>query len=129
MRLEHHGGEGRAERTGKPLLPANDRLMSEMHAIEIADGEDAALEIGGNRLVTSQNLHMKSPAALCILGYAGRTGTIRTASPASTVLPLTEQSQAKMARRFSGINSVSVTLAMTSSPIRTGARKFSVCDT
>lgn len=60
--------------------------------------------------------------------HAGRAGTIRIASPSRTGLPPTVQTQSKRARRFAGNNSASVTLAITSSPIRTGPLKFSVCE-
>jgi hypothetical protein len=60
--------------------------------------------------------------------YAGRAGTIRIASPSRTGLPPTVQTQSNRARRFAGNNSASVTLAITSSPIRTGPLKFSVCE-
>jgi len=59
----------------------------------------------------------------------GRFGTIRIASPSSTTLPSTEQVQSKRARRLAGISSTRLTVATTRSPIFTGPRKLSVCET
>jgi hypothetical protein len=55
-------------------------------------------------------------------------GTFTSASPSSTTCVLTLHTQVRRARDFSGINSATVTITVTVSPIFAGARKFSVCE-
>ncbi len=57
-----------------------------------------------------------------------RGGTLTRASPSSTKVSPTEQVQASRTRLPFGISSITSTLAVTVSPILTGALKFSVCD-
>jgi hypothetical protein len=59
---------------------------------------------------------------------AGRAGTISTASPCTTALPLTLHTVSKRARFFSAMSSITFTGVTTVSPILTGALKFKVCE-
>ena len=73
-----------------------------------------------------------TPSATNLIGtkaQAGRAGTMRIASPWRTGLPPTVHTQSNRARRLAGNSSARVTLAITSSPIRTGPLKLSVCET
>src|SRR5262245_17916798 len=77
---------------------------------------------------------VRARIALCrqILG-SGRppvsfVGTFTQASPSRTTSLPTEHVHVNRARNLSGISSATRTVTSTSSPIFTGARKFSVCE-
>jgi hypothetical protein len=55
-------------------------------------------------------------------------GTFTSASPSSTISFSTLQTQVSRARWRSGTSCATVTVTSTRSPIRTGARKLSVCE-
>src|SRR5947207_4765809 len=109
MRLEHNGARRDAEPAG--LLPrrGDERLVSAMHAVEIADGQRRAAR-GGRKVGGAMDdahgprhraLHRARSSGSRVLHAAfvatGRAGTISTASPSSTGLPATEQMLSKRA--------------------------------
>ena len=123
MRLEHHGAGTAAFLLGDLDRRVQHLLMAAMDAVEIADGERRALESGRHVPPEADNVHHGKPS-ISLYWRGARRSTIITASPSSTVLPLTEQSQAKVARPFSGSSEVTFSVATTSSPIKTGALEF-----
>ena len=56
MRLEGEDGMGHAGGTGNPAGLADHRLMAEMDAVEIADGDDRAA-LGGSHRVVAEDTH------------------------------------------------------------------------
>src|SRR5258707_2663545 len=100
--------------------------MAAVHPVEIADGEHAALEGIKARPVVA-----RGDERLGRLGghaSAGRPGTETTASPSSTTVPSTIASQAIRTRWPLSTSSLTSTMTVTTSPILTGAWKFSDCD-
>ena len=90
-----------------------------MHAVEIADRHHRALEGVRDILVVAEDAHAQP---------FGRDGAITIASPSTTVVSPTLQTQSKITRRFSATTSRTVQVATTVSPMRTGALKRVVSD-
>ena len=121
--LKDHGPNWEAAVAGFRLRRVEHRAMPAMRAIEGADRERPTPLHAG----VLHAIHGQRPSHLAhFLGV--REGTISTASPSSTVLSSTLQTQEKVARLFSGINSVIFTVVITSAPMSTGALKLSVCE-
>ena len=115
MRLEHHRTGAAPFALGDCDRLAQNLLMAAMHAIEIADGEHRALELGRHVPPEADNVHCRPSISPYWRGV--RRSTIITASPSSTVLPLTAQAQASVARALSVSRPVMRSVATTSSPI------------
>jgi len=94
-----------------------------------AEGRSSQTSGHGDRANPTYGLRLYGLRATGVPPPQGRFGTMRMASPSRTGLSPTRHTQSKRARRLAGISSTIFTLAMAWSPIRTGARKFSVCET
>ena len=152
MRLERErrGRHRQRARAGDGL--ADHRAMAAMHAVEIADRDHRALERARVRRCRGRSRRTVSGRRPC--GCAGRgckrlpcrpaaapkssgqrpqagfarPGTETTASPSSTILPSINASQCRRTLRPSATSSTTSTITVTTSPIFTGAWKFSVCE-
>ncbi len=89
--------------------------VAEMHAVEIAERHGRPTRGPRQIVPVAKNLHPQP-----------RTGGITTASPSITVRPATVQIVRSVARFRSMSSPVTSTVAVTVSPIATGARNFSV---
>src|SRR5262245_65748891 len=100
MRFEHDRGGAPAAFPAEVAGAAEHGLMSAMHAVEIADGENRALGRRGHITPAGEDVHSCIPgecAIVCatrkplatVMRYAPRRGTIMRASPSNTLLPLT----------------------------------------
>ena len=119
MGLEGERDQRRAERRGALAGMRQQRLVAAMHAVEIAERDGAALPLRRRRPpVVEDRDH-----------FGVRRGTETTASPSiTTVSPLTH-CVFSVTRRRSWLMSVMVQIAVTVSPIDTGAVKLKVCET
>ena len=115
MRLEDQDSEWPAQ----GLCARDQGLMAPVHTIEIADGHRGPADLFGQVVVVTEDLHAQAR-------YVPRAGTMTRASPSITTVSPTLQIVERTARRFSGMISVMVQVAVTVSPIRTGALKRSV---
>src|SRR5262245_48794502 len=110
--------------------------MAAMDAIEIADGEDRALCLRRDVPPAGDDIHPSIHMMFTCDRFElsdgdydrSRRGTIITASPSNTLLPLTAACMANTALPFSGSRLVILPVATTSSPICTGARNLRLCE-
>ncbi len=116
LRLEGDNAERCAKLLRDALTFRDQRLMAPMHAVEIADRHDGALRRTRNRLEVAGNDHI-----------LGRAGASKVASPSATTVSPTLATQSSVTRRRSF--ALTVQVATTWSPMRTGALKFKVCAT
>ena len=115
MRLEHYGARAASLAFSNCDRLAENLLVAAMHAVEIADGKRGTLELLRHLPKEADNLHRGPSIPAYWRGV--RRSTIITASPSSTVLPLTAQSHASVARALSVSRPVMRSVATTSSPI------------
>src|SRR6185437_11035127 len=111
MRLEGEHAERRSPFLRHAARGADQRLMAQMHAVEISDRHHRALKGIGDVAIVAENLH--GPIA---------------ASPSITVTSPTLQTQSKVTRRLASTTSRTVQVAVTVSPMRTGPLKRVVSD-
>ena len=145
MRLERQRDRRAAERFGATHRGGDHGAMTAVHAVEIADRDDAAFERGqGRGIVADHEERPRRSRRIAGLGrvkqggqtvppprvpsQAGRRGTETMASPSSTKCPSTSASHLRRARLPSAMSSTTSTMIVTTSPIFTGAWKFSVCE-
>ena len=119
MGLEGERDQRRAERLGALAGVRQQRLMAAMHAVEIAERHGAALP-GGRR---------RPPVVEDRDHFGVRRGTETTASPSITTVSPLRHCVFSVTRRRSWLMSVMVQIAVTVSPIDTGAVKLKVWET
>src|SRR5262249_50280259 len=121
MRLEYERGQGPVLGLGNAACFADERLMPQMHAIEISKREHGALRVG--RWIAKMKQDPHQPASPGAFSFCSRDGTRTSASPSTTTISPTLQMQSKVTRFFAKSISRTVQVALTVSPILTGALK------
>ena len=119
MRLEADDAERNAQPLGRLGRVGDDDLVALVHAIETAQRQGRALVGLGQAAPVVNNLQTHQ---------APRRETMITASPSTTALPATVQTVASVTCALAGSIAVTVTLASTASPMRTGRRKRRLWD-
>src|SRR5262249_45125779 len=117
MRFERKDTEKTTALFREPARRGDQRLVTQMHAVEVADRNDRALVGIWHVAKVAEDAHGRLVLQLL------RDGAITRASPSTTVVSLTLQTQSNITRRFSAFTSRTVQVVTTVSPIRTGARK------
>ena len=119
MRLEGERDQRRAQRPGPFAGMRQQRLVAAMHAVEVAERHGAALPLGRRR----------PPVVEGRDHFGVRRGTETTASPSITTVSPLRHCVLSVTRRRSWLMSVMVQIAVTVSPIDTGAVKLKVWET
>ena len=103
MRLEHHRAGTAAFLLWRCLIAAlSTSWWPRWTPSKLPMASAAPLSCAGTSRQTADNVHHGKPS-ISLYWRGARRSTIITASPSSTVLPLTAQSQASVARPFSAI--------------------------
>ena len=111
-------------------------IVTDHHKWLLANGlrhRELRLHFAAGRTVSTRRRRKSSGQALRARAIRapydfGRAGTDTIASPSSTSMLSTSASQCSRTLRPSGTSSITSTMTDTTSPILTGAWKFSVCD-
>src|SRR5262249_22031313 len=119
--LEHNRTKGTLVLAREALCLQKQRAVTEMHAVEIAQGHHGALRVGGTVTIVTQDSHQAVSAG----AFAGASldGTFTSASPSTTTVSPTVHEQSKVTRPLGALISRTAQVATTVSPIRTGALK------
>src|SRR6185437_9493472 len=117
VRIQRDHPERRAELAGRARGQRDHPLVAAMHAVEAAYGHGGAAVALAQVLPSADDA--KPPS------HQSRRGTMIRASPSITVLPPTRQTVSSVAWPLAASSALTVTLATTGSPIRTGRRKRS----
>ena len=94
--LEHDRAEGALVLASEAFCFQEQRAMAEMHAIEIAQGHHGALRVGGTVTIVTQDSHQAVSADA--LACSSLEGTFTSASPSTTTVSPTVQTQSNVTR-------------------------------